>query len=209
MFARRARPPQRGRPTRTTQILKDKNACRTPCPAPVWWFERCAQNPIPSRTRPLNAPAPMVLCLKTRESRSPPDLHRTRKIIPSQTITGGAGWSSPVARQAHNLKVVGSNPTPAPNLAGARGRAGRSLIGNATNRAPRGPRAGAGTCVFRGCSGFDPRLECAAALRERRSPVNPPSKQQTATSKRCLWQPKCSHVCPPTPARRSERRQQA
>ena len=29
---------------------------------------------------------------------------------------GTAGWSSPVARQAHNLKVVGSNPTPATNL---------------------------------------------------------------------------------------------
>jgi hypothetical protein len=28
-------------------------------------------------------------------------------------LIGGAGWSSPVARQAHNLKVVGSNPTPA------------------------------------------------------------------------------------------------
>ena len=28
-------------------------------------------------------------------------------------LTVGAGWSSPVARQAHNLKVVGSNPTPA------------------------------------------------------------------------------------------------
>src|SRR5208282_4764392 len=27
-----------------------------------------------------------------------------------------AGWSSPVARQAHNLKVVGSNPTPATTL---------------------------------------------------------------------------------------------
>ena len=26
-----------------------------------------------------------------------------------------AGWSSPVARQAHNLKVAGSNPAPAPN----------------------------------------------------------------------------------------------
>ena len=26
---------------------------------------------------------------------------------------GNAGWSSPVARQAHNLKVVGSNPAPA------------------------------------------------------------------------------------------------
>ena len=28
---------------------------------------------------------------------------------------GGAGWSSPVARQAHNLKVTGSNPVPATN----------------------------------------------------------------------------------------------
>ncbi len=26
-----------------------------------------------------------------------------------------AGWSSPVARQAHNLKVAGSNPAPATN----------------------------------------------------------------------------------------------
>ena len=30
-----------------------------------------------------------------------------------RTHIDGAGWSSPVARQAHNLKVVGSNPTPA------------------------------------------------------------------------------------------------
>jgi hypothetical protein len=29
---------------------------------------------------------------------------------------GNAGWSSPVARQAHNLKVVGSNPAPATKL---------------------------------------------------------------------------------------------
>nr|ADI17650.1 hypothetical protein [uncultured alpha proteobacterium HF0130_20P23] len=28
-----------------------------------------------------------------------------------------AGWSSPVARQAHNLKVAGSNPAPATNIA--------------------------------------------------------------------------------------------
>src|SRR4029077_8877447 len=27
-----------------------------------------------------------------------------------------AGWSSPVARQAHNLKVIGSNPIPATNI---------------------------------------------------------------------------------------------
>src|SRR5215467_12439310 len=29
--------------------------------------------------------------------------------------THNAGWSSPVARQAHNLKVIGSNPVPATN----------------------------------------------------------------------------------------------
>ena len=30
--------------------------------------------------------------------------------------SSGAGWSSPVARQAHNLKVAGSNPAPATNF---------------------------------------------------------------------------------------------
>ena len=34
-------------------------------------------------------------------------------LIVSLNSFDGAGWSSPVARQAHNLKVVGSNPTPA------------------------------------------------------------------------------------------------
>ena len=37
---------------------------------------------------------------------SPPRKERTIQI---------AGWSSQVARQAHNLKVVGSNPTPVTN----------------------------------------------------------------------------------------------
>ena len=87
---------------------------RTLCVAPVWWLERCAQNPIPSRTRPLNAPAPMVLCLKARESRSPPDPHNAKPThSPTRSDHPGAGWSSPVARQAHNLKVTGSNPVPA------------------------------------------------------------------------------------------------
>ena len=71
-------------------------------------------NPIPSRTRPLNASAPMVLCLKTWESRSLPGLLRTG--IPSTRYKHAsldAGWSSPVARQAHNLKVISSNLVPA------------------------------------------------------------------------------------------------
>src|SRR5262245_26262769 len=38
-------------------------------------------NPIPSRTRPLNSPAPMVLSLKTWKSRSLPGLPRTEHLI--------------------------------------------------------------------------------------------------------------------------------
>jgi len=45
-------------------------------------------------------------------------LHERREWRPPRRVGNraiGAGWSSPVARQAHNLKVVGSNPTPATN----------------------------------------------------------------------------------------------
>jgi hypothetical protein len=38
-------------------------------------------------------------------------------LIPEK-LNMTAGWSSPVARQAHNLKVVGSNPTPATTFKG-------------------------------------------------------------------------------------------
>ncbi len=34
-------------------------------------------------------------------------------INPIGIYAGNAGWSSPVARQAHNLKAAGSNPAPA------------------------------------------------------------------------------------------------
>ena len=74
------------------------------------------KHPIPSRTRKLRPVAPMVLRLKPWESRSPPDPQIALKI-PLLSLSRyqylNAGWSSPVARQAHNLKVVGSNPTPA------------------------------------------------------------------------------------------------
>ena len=79
-------------------------------------------HPIPFRTRSLSPPEPMVLRLKARESRSPPGLPggQTDEIkiniepffLHARPIA--AGWSSPVARQAHNLKVAGSNPAPAP-----------------------------------------------------------------------------------------------
>ena len=40
-------------------------------------------------------------------------MHPTQIIGCRKKYPITAGWSSPVARQAHNLKVVGSNPTPA------------------------------------------------------------------------------------------------
>jgi hypothetical protein len=79
-------------------------------------------HPIPFRTRSLSPSGPMVLRLKARESRSPPGLPSryatSSKPFPLQSPHSGiaAGWSSPVARQAHNLKVTGSNPVPAPKL---------------------------------------------------------------------------------------------
>ncbi len=65
----------------------------------------------------------MVLSLKRWKSRSPPGLvvgartgthsHVTAPFRGAQAALAVAGWSSPVARQAHNLKVTGSNPVPA------------------------------------------------------------------------------------------------
>ena len=45
------------------------------------------------------------------------DAPSTREACRSNgSVDVGAGWSSPVARQAHNLKVAGSNPAPATNV---------------------------------------------------------------------------------------------
>ena len=107
-------------------------------------------HPIPFRTRSLSPPGPMVLRLKARESRSSPGLQRgclpfndpsSRSYSPV-----AAGWSSPVARQAHNLKVTGSNPVPAPkapkDLTPRRGRRPRTYLSKR-------PRRNAGLFSFR------------------------------------------------------------
>src|SRR5947209_18115869 len=57
----------------------------------------------------------MVLRLKARKSRSSPSLAGPPSSQPNNAQPNNAGWSSPVARQAHNLKVEGSNPSPATN----------------------------------------------------------------------------------------------
>ena len=50
--------------------------------------------------------------------RVPPKPEGRRRKQPECEDNSTAGWSSPVARQAHNLKVVGSNPTPATTFKG-------------------------------------------------------------------------------------------
>src|SRR5215207_7789668 len=78
----------------------------------------------------------MVLLLKQWKSRSPPGFEASvieNPFIMLKTAAAGgsprggvfvgdAGWSSPVARQAHNLKVAGSNPAPATSQIAAFGR---------------------------------------------------------------------------------------
>src|SRR5690242_8924166 len=47
----------------------------------------------------------------------PPSTNSRRRFcFEYKRFDGDAGWSSPVARQAHNLKVAGSNPAPATNF---------------------------------------------------------------------------------------------
>ena len=53
-----------------------------------------------------------VLELRTGPASNTP-LHDHSITLEPNASGIDAGWSSPVARQAHNLKVVGSNPTPA------------------------------------------------------------------------------------------------
>ena len=77
---------------------------RQACPAQ----DHLTPDPIPSpRSR-----APGAVRSPAVRARRYPLTPRTAP--PDTTIT--AGWSSPVARQAHNLKVVGSNPTPATKI---------------------------------------------------------------------------------------------
>jgi hypothetical protein len=77
-----------------------------------------ARPPRPQHHNPSHAPA-----------------HPTETLLLSSVVCPlNAGWSSPVARQAHNLKVVGSNPTPATNS--ARDPKGLQPSGNTRRRDP-------------------------------------------------------------------------
>ncbi len=89
---------------------------------PVWWSERGDQNPIPSRTRPLTAPAPMVLCLKTRESRSPPDLPSTSHNPSTRSNDHEAARLTPGGLRRVRAPSPHGLPAPSPRRPGAGSR---------------------------------------------------------------------------------------
>ena len=71
-------------------------------------------DPIPnSAVKHLSAHGTVAQATGESVAAGPPS--RILNIHPSHTQPT-AGWSSPVARQAHNLKVTGSNPVPASQI---------------------------------------------------------------------------------------------
>src|SRR6266702_7623310 len=84
--------------------------------------EKIARGPFQSRSALVHTPRTQGH-LPGSLLRKPPDGIDRRpqalaKFVSASVFLQGAqwfiaGWSSPVARQAHNLKVIGSNPIPA------------------------------------------------------------------------------------------------
>jgi hypothetical protein len=81
----------------------------------------CAAEPRPTargparrkqHRRPGSGPRRRLIATDPARPRAP--IRKPHPAPPRGRLS--AGWSSPVARQAHNLKVVGSNPTPATNF---------------------------------------------------------------------------------------------
>ena len=83
---------------------------------------KAAIAPFQSRVRLIHTPRTRWLCPGCLLRKPPDRIDRRRTSVGRVHFGSGffeglqrfnAGWSSPVARQAHNLKVIGSNPIPA------------------------------------------------------------------------------------------------
>ena len=113
------RPRRRLRPTRKS--ASEAKSINQVCCAnlsfagPVARARRIKPDPIPNSA--VKTPQRQWYCVsrpgrvgRRRARKRQANNHHPLTIPPNRTPH--AGWSSPVARQAHNLKVVGSNPTP-------------------------------------------------------------------------------------------------
>ena len=102
------------------------------------------------------------------------------QALPHQPGSIDAGWSSPVARQAHNLKVEGSNPSPATiQKPGSRKAAGLFLpFGGLVRRVARVPGAPPRVPILR-------RLGRAGARASARPTSNRTRPHRPTRSARC------------------------
>ena len=117
--------------------------------------------------------------------------------LPSRSATDrcnpiDAGWSSPVARQAHNLKVVGSNPTPATIFIRCASRVAERLPGVLVSAAaPRCPRVHrAARCR---------PTACRWACRSWASPARMPGGSELPRQSAICSRPRDSFLPAPTP----------
>ena len=101
--------------------IKTKSKSHETCFSPTLWFLRRAQDPIPSRTRPSNPSAPMVLSLKTWESRSLQGLPKTRLLStpnpkpPGQKCPGGFAFEALPKPKPHADRSTGPGTTSSPH----------------------------------------------------------------------------------------------
>jgi hypothetical protein len=117
-----------------------------------------------------------------RDGRSPAN---DRSVAASGALLGDAGWSSPVARQAHNLKVVGSNPTPAT----------KTTLRTSSVRPSSASSVASWPCTVT-LTGPPPRLSVAApsgvitirSIRDRKAAREPPSSEWPMVLDRMLLQ---------------------
>ena len=104
------------------QNAEKKTSSSFVCTSPAWWPQRGA----PTRSLPeLGRETPQrqwyFVSRRGRVGRRQACKVQTKTLQIIKKISSAdhppkhlnAGWSSPVARQAHNLKVAGSNPAPA------------------------------------------------------------------------------------------------
>ena len=115
---------------------------------PIRWpggpSEAATPDPIPnSAVKRLSAHGTASQDAGESVAARPPDgnLPHPPTRSPPTSPSPSAGWSSPVARQAHNLKVTGSNPVPATTS---------NCVANAS-RTPDPPRAGVFVRPPHGC----------------------------------------------------------
>ena len=94
------------------------------CPSPAWWLLQGGQTrshpelgrqTLPRQWYYVSRPGRVGRrqACQTHRQQIFTNTNTKSAAPPSRRFFFAAGWSSPVARQAHNLKVAGSNPAPA------------------------------------------------------------------------------------------------